>query len=84
MITIQSTPVRLPIKPFAGTVDSEPALRSAGVLLSWVRAPPLAPWLDKGFESLKSHAVAGCISKTQDQAEPFVYRLLSFTRLNPY
>ncbi|GFN95791.1 hypothetical protein PoB_002229700 [Plakobranchus ocellatus] len=35
------------------TVASEPALRSAGILLSRVRAPPLAPWSDRGSESLR-------------------------------
>ncbi|GFO26294.1 hypothetical protein PoB_005279900 [Plakobranchus ocellatus] len=38
----------------AGTVASESALRSAGTLLSQVRATPLAPWPDGGLESLKS------------------------------
>ncbi|GFO43647.1 hypothetical protein PoB_007015200 [Plakobranchus ocellatus] len=35
-----------------GTVASESALRSAGTLLSRVRAPPPAPWPDGGPESL--------------------------------
>ncbi|GFN99660.1 spherulin-1b [Plakobranchus ocellatus] len=34
-----------------GTVDSESALRSAGNLLSRVRAPPLVPWLDGGLKA---------------------------------
>ncbi|GFO28583.1 hypothetical protein PoB_005508800, partial [Plakobranchus ocellatus] len=37
-----------------GTVASESALRSAGTLLSRVRAPPTAPWPDGGPESLRS------------------------------
>ncbi|GFO32452.1 hypothetical protein PoB_005895700 [Plakobranchus ocellatus] len=34
--------------------DSESTLRSAGTLLSQVRAPPPAPWPDGGPESLRS------------------------------
>ncbi|GFO40051.1 hypothetical protein PoB_006655600 [Plakobranchus ocellatus] len=37
-----------------GTVASESALRSAQTLLSRVRAPPPAPWPDRGPESLRS------------------------------
>ncbi|GFO18620.1 hypothetical protein PoB_004512500 [Plakobranchus ocellatus] len=37
-----------------GIVASESALRSAGNLLSRVRAPPPAPWPDGGPESLRS------------------------------
>ncbi|GFO19647.1 Williams-Beuren syndrome chromosomal region 27 protein [Plakobranchus ocellatus] len=37
-----------------GTVASESALRSAGNLLSQVRAPPPAPWPDGGPESQRS------------------------------
>ncbi|GFN98786.1 hypothetical protein PoB_002529200 [Plakobranchus ocellatus] len=37
-----------------GTVDSESTLRSAGTLLSRVRAPSQAPWCDRGPESLDS------------------------------
>ncbi|GFN86252.1 hypothetical protein PoB_001275800 [Plakobranchus ocellatus] len=37
-----------------GIVDSESALRSAGTLLSRVRAPLSAPWPDGGSESLRS------------------------------
>ncbi|GFN97085.1 hypothetical protein PoB_002359100 [Plakobranchus ocellatus] len=37
-----------------GTVESEPILRSAGFHLSRARAPPPAPWLDGGPESLIS------------------------------
>ncbi|GFN81170.1 hypothetical protein PoB_000767600, partial [Plakobranchus ocellatus] len=38
----------------SGTVDSESALRFAGTILSWIRAPPLAPWPDGGFEKIAS------------------------------
>ncbi|GFO03626.1 hypothetical protein PoB_003013100 [Plakobranchus ocellatus] len=37
-----------------GTVVSESTLRSAGTILSRVRAPPQAPWPDGGPESLRS------------------------------
>ncbi|GFO44625.1 hypothetical protein PoB_007113000 [Plakobranchus ocellatus] len=37
-----------------GTVASESALRSAGTLLSRIRAPPPAPWPYGGPESLRS------------------------------
>ncbi|GFN99367.1 hypothetical protein PoB_002587300 [Plakobranchus ocellatus] len=37
-----------------GSVAIESALRSAGTHLSWVRAPPPAPWPDGGPESLRS------------------------------
>ncbi|GFO36360.1 hypothetical protein PoB_006286500 [Plakobranchus ocellatus] len=37
-----------------GIVDSEPALTSAGIFLSRVRAPPEAPWPVGGPESLRS------------------------------
>ncbi|GFO12857.1 hypothetical protein PoB_003936200 [Plakobranchus ocellatus] len=37
-----------------GTVAGESALRSAGTLLSWFRAPPMAPWPDEKPESLRS------------------------------
>ncbi|GFO25781.1 hypothetical protein PoB_005228600 [Plakobranchus ocellatus] len=36
------------------TVASKSALRSAGTLLSRVRAPPSAPWPDGGSESRRS------------------------------
>ncbi|GFO26301.1 hypothetical protein PoB_005280600 [Plakobranchus ocellatus] len=39
---------------FCGTVDSKSALRSAGALLSRVRAPPPVSWPDGGPESLRS------------------------------
>ncbi|GFN88978.1 hypothetical protein PoB_001548400 [Plakobranchus ocellatus] len=37
-----------------GSVESESALRSAGTLLSRVRALPPAPWPDGGPENLRS------------------------------
>ncbi|GFO40580.1 hypothetical protein PoB_006708500 [Plakobranchus ocellatus] len=39
---------------FGGPVDDEPALRSARIHLSKVRAPPPAPWPGGGSESLRS------------------------------
>ncbi|GFO49796.1 hypothetical protein PoB_007630100 [Plakobranchus ocellatus] len=48
-----------------GTVASESALRSAGTLLSRVRAPPPAPWPDGGPESLRSPCCGLAIYKTQ-------------------
>ncbi|GFO36077.1 hypothetical protein PoB_006258200 [Plakobranchus ocellatus] len=41
-------------KRWSSTVASESPLRSAGTLLSQVRAPPLAPWPDGGPESLRT------------------------------
>ncbi|GFN74848.1 hypothetical protein PoB_000135400 [Plakobranchus ocellatus] len=35
-----------------GTVNSESALRSSGTLMLQVRAPPPAPWLNGGPQSL--------------------------------
>ncbi|GFN83696.1 prolyl 4-hydroxylase subunit alpha-1-like protein [Plakobranchus ocellatus] len=48
-----------------GTVASESTLRSAGTLLSRVRAPPPAPWLDGGPESLRSPCCGLAIYKNQ-------------------
>ncbi|GFO02084.1 hypothetical protein PoB_002858900 [Plakobranchus ocellatus] len=39
------------VRGVGGTVASESALRSAGTLLSRVRAPPPAPWPDGGPEA---------------------------------
>ncbi|GFN88498.1 embryonic stem cell-specific 5-hydroxymethylcytosine-binding protein-like [Plakobranchus ocellatus] len=39
---------------FGSTVACESALRSAGTLLLWVRAPLPAPWPDRGPENLRS------------------------------
>ncbi|GFO18098.1 hypothetical protein PoB_004460300 [Plakobranchus ocellatus] len=46
IITCESSLDVAPLLPWGvgGTVDSESALRSAGTLLSRVRAPPPAPW----------------------------------------
>ncbi|GFO40598.1 hypothetical protein PoB_006710300 [Plakobranchus ocellatus] len=33
---------------------SKPALISAGIIMSWVRDPPPAPWPNNGFESVRS------------------------------
>ncbi|GFO40001.1 hypothetical protein PoB_006650600 [Plakobranchus ocellatus] len=48
-----------------GTVASESALRSAGTLLSRVRAPPPVPWPDGGPESLRSPCCGLAIYKNQ-------------------
>ncbi|GFO12680.1 hypothetical protein PoB_003918500 [Plakobranchus ocellatus] len=50
-----------------GTVVSESALRSAGTLLSRVRAPPPAPWPDGGPKSLRSPCCGLAICKHQNQ-----------------
>ncbi|GFO05205.1 hypothetical protein PoB_003171000 [Plakobranchus ocellatus] len=54
--SISHPPADLPLsgRGVDGTVASESALRSAGNILSGVRAPPLAPWPDRGPESLRS------------------------------
>ncbi|GFO16587.1 hypothetical protein PoB_004309200 [Plakobranchus ocellatus] len=38
-------------KGVSDTVDNNPALRPAWSMLSWARAPPLAPWPDGGLKS---------------------------------
>ncbi|GFN90778.1 hypothetical protein PoB_001728400 [Plakobranchus ocellatus] len=50
-----------------GTVASESALRSAGILLSRVRAPPTAPWPVGGPESLRSPCCGLAIYKNPTQ-----------------
>ncbi|GFO24319.1 hypothetical protein PoB_005082400 [Plakobranchus ocellatus] len=50
-----------------GTVASESALRSAGILLSWVLAPPKAPWRDGGPESLRSPYCGLAIDKNKNK-----------------
>ncbi|GFN81490.1 hypothetical protein PoB_000799600 [Plakobranchus ocellatus] len=40
-----------PGRGVSGTVVSESVLRSAGTLLSWVRAPPLAPGMTEGLKA---------------------------------
>ncbi|GFO16138.1 hypothetical protein PoB_004264300 [Plakobranchus ocellatus] len=47
------------------TVASESALRSAGTLLSRVRAPPPTPWPDGNPESLRSPCCGLAIRKNQ-------------------
>ncbi|GFO48989.1 hypothetical protein PoB_007549400 [Plakobranchus ocellatus] len=49
----------------SGTVASESALRSAGTLLSRVRAQPPASWSDGGPESLRSPCCGLAIYKNQ-------------------
>ncbi|GFO31017.1 hypothetical protein PoB_005752200, partial [Plakobranchus ocellatus] len=39
---------------FGGMEDSEFVLRSAGISLSRIRAPPSASWLNGGLENLRS------------------------------
>ncbi|GFO26214.1 hypothetical protein PoB_005271900 [Plakobranchus ocellatus] len=58
-ITLSPPPSAIPLQSLEGrgvgsTVACESALRSAGTLLSPVRAPPPAPWPDGGPESLRS------------------------------
>ncbi|GFN80853.1 hypothetical protein PoB_000735900 [Plakobranchus ocellatus] len=55
----------IPCGGVGDTVTSESALRSAGTLLSRVRAPPPAPWPDGGPESLRSPCCGLAIYKNQ-------------------
>ncbi|GFN81155.1 hypothetical protein PoB_000766100 [Plakobranchus ocellatus] len=57
--------VALEAEGVGGTVAGEAGLRSAGTLLSRVRAPPPAPWLDRGPESLRSPCCGLAIYKNQ-------------------
>ncbi|GFO03513.1 hypothetical protein PoB_003001800 [Plakobranchus ocellatus] len=50
-----------------GTVDNESALRSAGILLSWVRSPSPTPWPEGGPESLRSPDCGHSIHKTKSK-----------------
>ncbi|GFO28535.1 hypothetical protein PoB_005504000 [Plakobranchus ocellatus] len=50
-----------------GSVASDFALRSAGTLLSRVRAPPLAPWPDGEPESLRSPCCGLAIHKNRPE-----------------
>ncbi|GFO03581.1 hypothetical protein PoB_003008600 [Plakobranchus ocellatus] len=50
---------------FGGTVAIKSALRSAGTLLSRIRALPPAPWPDDGPESLRSSCCGLAICKSQ-------------------
>ncbi|GFO08010.1 hypothetical protein PoB_003451500 [Plakobranchus ocellatus] len=54
LFVLLNPPDILKLRGVGGTVASESALRSAGTLLSRVRAPPSAPWPDGGPESLRS------------------------------
>ncbi|GFO25633.1 hypothetical protein PoB_005213800 [Plakobranchus ocellatus] len=58
-------------KGVGGTVASKSALRSAGTLLSRVRAPPLAPWPDGGPEGLRSPCCGLAIYKNQSMTLGF-------------
>ncbi|GFN96461.1 hypothetical protein PoB_002296700 [Plakobranchus ocellatus] len=54
----------------SGTAVSESALRSAGTLLSRVRAPLPAPWPDGGPKSLRSTCCGLAISKKPKHGFP--------------
>ncbi|GFO15433.1 hypothetical protein PoB_004193800 [Plakobranchus ocellatus] len=46
-------------------VDSEAALRSVEIFLSWARARPKTPWPDGGAESLRSPCCGLALQKTK-------------------
>ncbi|GFO48996.1 hypothetical protein PoB_007550100 [Plakobranchus ocellatus] len=46
-------------------ITGHPARRSAGILPSWVRAPPPAPWTDGGPKSLRSPCCGLAIHNNQ-------------------
>ncbi|GFN94521.1 hypothetical protein PoB_002102700 [Plakobranchus ocellatus] len=48
---------------------SEPVLRPAGTFLPRVRAPPSAPWPDRGLESLRSPCCRLAIHKKMNSRE---------------
>ncbi|GFO03560.1 hypothetical protein PoB_003006500 [Plakobranchus ocellatus] len=56
------------------TVACEPALRSAGTLLSRVRAPLPAPWPDGGPDSLRSPCCGLAINKNSASWRAKVYQ----------
>ncbi|GFN83493.1 hypothetical protein PoB_000999900 [Plakobranchus ocellatus] len=58
-----------------GTVASESALRSAGALLSRVRALPSAPWPDGGPESLRSPCCGLATYKNQTYMQALYWRV---------
>ncbi|GFN93373.1 hypothetical protein PoB_001987900 [Plakobranchus ocellatus] len=60
-----------------GTVDSKSTFRSAGTLLSRIRAPPSVPWPDGGPESLRLpcsalaiYKIKLCSYKLSDHGQP--------------
>ncbi|GFN77899.1 hypothetical protein PoB_000440500 [Plakobranchus ocellatus] len=53
------------------SLASESALRSAGTLLSRVRAPPLAPWPDGGHQSHGSPSCGLAIYQKPSKDEQF-------------
>ncbi|GFO07900.1 hypothetical protein PoB_003440500 [Plakobranchus ocellatus] len=57
-------PVVSKYRGVGGTVASESVMRSAGILLSRVRAPPPAPWPKGGLESLRPHCCGLAIYKS--------------------
>ncbi|GFO03677.1 frizzled-9-like [Plakobranchus ocellatus] len=62
-----------------GTVASESALRSAGTLLSRVRAPPTASWPDGGPESLRSPCCGLAIYKKLKNSTPQVKSIVKLS-----
>ncbi|GFN99483.1 hypothetical protein PoB_002598900 [Plakobranchus ocellatus] len=56
-------------------VASESALKSAGTLLSWVRAPPPACWPDGGPESLRSPYCGLAMNKNQKLSIVLIHAL---------
>ncbi|GFO43615.1 hypothetical protein PoB_007012000 [Plakobranchus ocellatus] len=67
IFTLCKAKVVCDIRGVCGTVASESALRSAGTLLSRVRAPPPAPWPDGGPESLRSPCCGLALYKKPNQ-----------------
>ncbi|GFN90891.1 hypothetical protein PoB_001739700 [Plakobranchus ocellatus] len=66
-----------------GTLDSEPALRFAGILLSRVQAPPPTPWPVEGPESLKSPRCGLTIHKKQtSRVASIIFLLLILCRIS--
>ncbi|GFO41820.1 hypothetical protein PoB_006832500 [Plakobranchus ocellatus] len=64
------------LRGVGGTVASESALRSAGILLSRVRAPLPAPWPDGGPGSLRSPC-CGLATKRK----PYTFLVTPYSRL---
>ncbi|GFO18102.1 hypothetical protein PoB_004460700 [Plakobranchus ocellatus] len=83
---LEGVPIPFSLGGVDGTVASESALRSAGNLLSWVRAPPPAPWLDGGPESLRSFCCGLAIYNKPNQTISFSLRgdgLLQVKKTDP-